>query len=212
MFATTYVCEKLFSTIKIVKTKFRSRLTDKFLRDQLRLAVILRHFINILGYLASESNEGNNSGEISPGSSTESYPAFAHIGLRENSGKNLNQRYFYTAAAKVACHVHTMRHYCVDKHYFVVKVNLLMLKKIVFFTNKTAALPVDDEFQKLWRSVVVESMDNLKIEEYLEKQGIRSMEDHGPKKATLHKRKKSNQSKKQRDEHLADTLEMYDDK
>ncbi|KAJ4434577.1 hypothetical protein ANN_23139 [Periplaneta americana] len=34
MFATTYVCEKLFSTMKIVKTKFRSRLTDKYLRDQ----------------------------------------------------------------------------------------------------------------------------------------------------------------------------------
>ncbi|KAJ4432154.1 hypothetical protein ANN_20770 [Periplaneta americana] len=29
---------------------------------------------------------------MSPGSSTESYPAFAHIGLRENPGKNLNQR------------------------------------------------------------------------------------------------------------------------
>ncbi|KAJ4439761.1 hypothetical protein ANN_07889 [Periplaneta americana] len=28
---------------------------------------------------------------MSPGSSTESYPALAHIGLRENSGKNLNQ-------------------------------------------------------------------------------------------------------------------------
>ncbi|KAJ4433437.1 Transcription initiation factor IIE subunit beta [Periplaneta americana] len=61
-------------------------------------------------------------------------------------------------------------------------------KKIVFFTNKAAALPVDDEFHKLWRSVVVESTDNLKIEEYLEKQGIHSMEDHRPKKATLHKR------------------------
>ncbi|KAJ4448894.1 hypothetical protein ANN_00285 [Periplaneta americana] len=90
-------------------------------------------------------------------------------------------------------------------------------KKIVFFTNKTAALPVDDEFRKLWRSVVVASTDNLKIEEYLEKQGIRSMEDHGPKKATLHKGKKPNQRKKQlkkpRDnEHLADTLETYDDK
>ncbi|KAJ4446888.1 hypothetical protein ANN_13588 [Periplaneta americana] len=31
------------------------------------------------------------SGEMSPGSSTESYPAFARIGLRENPGKNLNQ-------------------------------------------------------------------------------------------------------------------------
>ncbi|KAJ4434672.1 hypothetical protein ANN_23240 [Periplaneta americana] len=28
---------------------------------------------------------------MSPGSSTESYPAFARIGLRENPGKNLNQ-------------------------------------------------------------------------------------------------------------------------
>ncbi|KAJ4452127.1 hypothetical protein ANN_03645 [Periplaneta americana] len=33
----------------------------------------------------------DNAGEMSPGSSTESYPAFAHIGLRENPGKNLNQ-------------------------------------------------------------------------------------------------------------------------
>ncbi|KAJ4436805.1 hypothetical protein ANN_16937 [Periplaneta americana] len=33
MFAVTYVCEKLFSTMKIVKIKFRSRLTDKYLRD-----------------------------------------------------------------------------------------------------------------------------------------------------------------------------------
>ncbi|KAJ4436949.1 hypothetical protein ANN_17081 [Periplaneta americana] len=30
-------------------------------------------------------------GEMNPGSNTESYPAFAHIGLRENPGKNLNQ-------------------------------------------------------------------------------------------------------------------------
>ncbi|KAJ4440837.1 hypothetical protein ANN_10684 [Periplaneta americana] len=30
---------------------------------------------------------GDNAGEMSPGSSTESYPAFAHVGLRENPGK-----------------------------------------------------------------------------------------------------------------------------
>ncbi|KAJ4427962.1 hypothetical protein ANN_23975 [Periplaneta americana] len=34
---------------------------------------------------------GDNAGEMSPGSSTESNPAFAHIELRENTGKNLNQ-------------------------------------------------------------------------------------------------------------------------
>ncbi|KAJ4442225.1 hypothetical protein ANN_12091 [Periplaneta americana] len=38
-----------------------------------------------------KANEGDNAGEMSPWSSTESYPAFARIGLRENSGKNLNQ-------------------------------------------------------------------------------------------------------------------------
>ncbi|KAJ4432464.1 hypothetical protein ANN_21083 [Periplaneta americana] len=42
-------------------------------------------------YLASEWDERVNAGELSPGSSTESYPAFAHIGLRENPGKNLKQ-------------------------------------------------------------------------------------------------------------------------
>ncbi|KAJ4434710.1 hypothetical protein ANN_23278 [Periplaneta americana] len=35
--------------------------------------------------------DSDNAGEMSPGSKTESYPAFAHFGLRENSGKNLNQ-------------------------------------------------------------------------------------------------------------------------
>ncbi|KDR19867.1 Transcription initiation factor IIE subunit beta, partial [Zootermopsis nevadensis] len=90
-------------------------------------------------------------------------------------------------------------------------------KKIVFYNDKTAALPVDEEFQKLWRSVAVESMDDQKIEEYLEKQGIRSMQDHGLKKPVLHKRKKPNQRKKHlkrpRDnEHLADVLETYDEK
>ncbi|KAJ4447345.1 hypothetical protein ANN_09350 [Periplaneta americana] len=33
----------------------------------------------------------DNAGEMSPGSSTESYPAFARTGLKENPGKNLNQ-------------------------------------------------------------------------------------------------------------------------
>ncbi|KAJ4450471.1 hypothetical protein ANN_01896 [Periplaneta americana] len=35
--------------------------------------------------------DGDNAGEMSPGSSTESYPAFARIGLTENPRKNLNQ-------------------------------------------------------------------------------------------------------------------------
>ncbi|KAJ4435912.1 hypothetical protein ANN_18532 [Periplaneta americana] len=51
----------------------------------------LRRCINILGYSASEYNEGDNAGEMSPGPSTDSYPAFAHIELKENLGINLNQ-------------------------------------------------------------------------------------------------------------------------
>ncbi|XP_063227978.1 general transcription factor IIE subunit 2 [Bacillus rossius redtenbacheri] len=89
-------------------------------------------------------------------------------------------------------------------------------KKIVFYNDKTALLPVDEEFQKLWRSIAVESIDDQKIDEYLEKQGIRSMQDHGPKKVAPHKRKKPNQRKKHlkkpRDnEHLADVLETYEE-
>ncbi|KAJ4435655.1 hypothetical protein ANN_18271 [Periplaneta americana] len=48
-------------------------------------------YVESFGYLASEGDECDNAGEMSPGSSTESYPSFAHIGLRGNPGKNLNQ-------------------------------------------------------------------------------------------------------------------------
>ncbi|XP_011299401.1 transcription initiation factor IIE subunit beta [Fopius arisanus] len=89
-------------------------------------------------------------------------------------------------------------------------------KKIVFYNDKTAQLPIDEEFQKLWRAVAVDAMDDQKIDEYLEKQGIRSMQDHGPKKPAPIKRKKPNNKrknlKKPRDnEHLADVLETYDE-
>ncbi|KAJ4444990.1 hypothetical protein ANN_06789 [Periplaneta americana] len=39
---------------------------------------------------------------MSPGSSTESYPAFARIGLRENPGKNLNQ---VTSPTRIRTHL-----------------------------------------------------------------------------------------------------------
>lgn len=89
-------------------------------------------------------------------------------------------------------------------------------KKVLFYNDRTASLPIDEEFQKLWRSVAVDAMDDAKIDEYLEKQGIRSMQDHGPKKMMPQKRKKAGQRKKQfkrpRDnEHLADVLENYED-
>ncbi len=89
-------------------------------------------------------------------------------------------------------------------------------KKVVFYNDKTANLTIDEEFQKHWRSVSVENMDDEKIEEYLEKQGIKSMQDHGIKKKVMPiKRKKpvnrNRQFKKPREnEHLADVLENYD--
>ncbi|KAJ4442709.1 hypothetical protein ANN_04298 [Periplaneta americana] len=58
-------------------------LRSEFERLQTTPKVILRRCINIFGYLASR--------EMSPGSSAESYPAFAQVGLRENPGKNLYQ-------------------------------------------------------------------------------------------------------------------------
>lgn len=90
-------------------------------------------------------------------------------------------------------------------------------KKVLFYNDRTATMVIDDEFQKLWRSVAVDAMDDAKIDEYLEKQGIRSMQDHGPKKLIApNRRKKVGQRKKQfkkpRDnEHLADVLETYED-
>ncbi|EDX09203.1 general transcription factor IIE subunit 2 [Drosophila simulans] len=88
-------------------------------------------------------------------------------------------------------------------------------KKILFYNDRTANFSVDDEFQKLWRSATVDAMDDAKIDEYLEKQGIRSMQDHGLKKAIPKRKKAANkkrQFKKPRDnEHLADVLEVYED-
>jgi transcription initiation factor TFIIE subunit beta len=89
-------------------------------------------------------------------------------------------------------------------------------KKVLFYNDRTCNFIVDEDFQKLWRSVTVDAMDDNKIDEYLEKQGIRSMQDQGPKKPLVPKRKKPQNKKKMfkkpRDnEHLADVLEVYED-
>ncbi|XP_057333202.1 general transcription factor IIE subunit 2 [Microplitis mediator] len=110
-----------------------------------------------------------------------------------------------------------------DKHLKNLQNDILFIhrpldkKKIVFYNDKGTTMQIDEEFQKLWRAVAVDAMDDQKIDEYLQKQGIRSMQDHGPKKPAPMKRKKPNNKRKQlkkpRDnEHLADVLETYDDK
>ncbi|XP_018593351.1 transcription initiation factor IIE subunit beta isoform X2 [Scleropages formosus] len=87
-------------------------------------------------------------------------------------------------------------------------------KKILFYNDKHCQFVVDEEFQKLWRSIPVDSMDEEKIEEYLKKQGISSMQETGPKKAMpMQKRKKPGTQKKRRfkthNDHLAGVLEDY---
>lgn len=55
---------------------------------------------------------------------------------------------------------------------------------VMVYTNlwKNNCCLLGIEFQKLWRSVTVDSMDEEKIEEYLKRQGISSMQESGPKK------------------------------
>ena len=44
-------------------------------------------------------------------------------------------------------------------------------KEVLFYFDHTSDFRVDDEFVKLWRSVAVDSLDDDKIDEYLDKQG-----------------------------------------
>lgn len=87
-------------------------------------------------------------------------------------------------------------------------------KEVMFYHDHTSDFKVDDEFQKLWRSVTVDSLDDEKIDEYLEKQGIRSMQDLGIRRpAAKHIRKKGGGKRKNRgpkdNDHLKDVLEDY---
>lgn len=86
-------------------------------------------------------------------------------------------------------------------------------KKILFYYDHSTDFEIDDEFIKQWRSVSVDGVDDAKIEEYLDKQGIRSMQDDGLKKMNHPKRKKGQQKRKNRapkdNEHMADILQDY---
>ena len=88
-------------------------------------------------------------------------------------------------------------------------------KKIMFYNDKTALMPIDEEFQKLWRAVAVDGIDDNKIEEYLEKSGIRSMQDTSVKVMPKLKQRKGVAKKKifkkpRDNDHLKDVLETYD--
>lgn len=91
-------------------------------------------------------------------------------------------------------------------------------KKVVFYNDKSNHLQIDEEFQKLWRSVAVDGIDEQKIEEYLTKQGITSMQElgGGRKGIPIQKRKKPANKRarnfKKTNDHVADILQDYSDK
>jgi len=89
-------------------------------------------------------------------------------------------------------------------------------KKVVFFHDHTSDFKVDEEFQKLWRSVAVEGLDDAKIDEYLDKQGIKSMTDQGAAgrkvmQKKLRKKPARRRAKPKDNEHMADVLEDYNE-
>ncbi|ESO87811.1 hypothetical protein LOTGIDRAFT_127089 [Lottia gigantea] len=84
-------------------------------------------------------------------------------------------------------------------------------KKILFYNDKYCKITVDEEFQKLWRSVPVEGLDDKKIEEYLDKRGMTSMQDMSSHKVTPKRKKGSRKNKtfKKHNDHLDGLLEDY---
>ncbi|BFZ14114.1 hypothetical protein BsWGS_17153 [Bradybaena similaris] len=97
---------------------------------------------------------------------------------------------------------------------FVVTVQRPQDKKLVLFYNdRCCRFTVDEYFQNMWRSVAVDVLDEHKIEEYLNKQGITSMEASGHKRiSSLPKRKKGKQKPrafKKHNDHLEGVLQDY---
>jgi len=100
----------------------------------------------------------------------------------------------------------------------IVLTRLTDKKKVVYYNDTSMALKVEEDFQKLWRSVAVDGIDEQKIEEYLQKQGITSMQDMsgGRKGVPIQKRKKPATKRvrnfKKTNDHVADILQDYSDK
>lgn len=104
----------------------------------------------------------------------------------------------------------------VDKNLIILVTRPVDKKKVLFYNDQSLKFNVDEEFQKAWRSIAVEGMDEAKIEEYLKNHGINSMQDVNLKKPLpLHKGKNSKKRKqnfKKLNNHLGDILQDYSDK
>lgn len=88
-------------------------------------------------------------------------------------------------------------------------------KLIVFYRPKGKEFQVDEEFVKYWRGVAVDGIDDGKVEEYLKKHGITSMQDTPGRRVVgkdLKRKKGKQRAKIVNNEHLKDVLEDYSDK
>merc|ERR1719319_1086460 len=83
-------------------------------------------------------------------------------------------------------------------------------RKSCFFHDDGDDFDVSDEFVKLWRSVTVDGQDDIKIDEYLSKNGITSMEDQSRLNGPI-KRKPIKRNMKKRKVALKDNLHVAPD-
>ena len=84
-------------------------------------------------------------------------------------------------------------------------------KQIAFYNDRSCDIVIDEEFQKLWRAVTVDSIDDNKIEEYLNNHGIASMQETVKKPVALKRKKGSRKRRKfnAHNDHLGDMLKDY---
>lgn len=102
----------------------------------------------------------------------------------------------------------------VDNEHIVVITRPNDKQKIVFYNEGKQDIKVDKEFVELWRSLPVDALSDDKIEEYLEKHGIQSIQDLASKKMEpVQKRRKvmrrPNKNFKAHNEHMKDILQDY---
>jgi transcription initiation factor TFIIE subunit beta len=105
----------------------------------------------------------------------------------------------------------------VDNDFIVVITRQIDKKKVVFYNEGKQEEKIDEEFVKLWRSISVDGVADDKIEEYLEKHGIKSIQDLESKKMEpIQKRRKimrkPNKNFKAHNDHMKDILEDYSEK
>lgn len=88
-------------------------------------------------------------------------------------------------------------------------------KQIIFYHDKGIQFPVEREFVQLWRNTSVDGLQDDNIEEYLNKQGIKSMKDTNVGRGPIRRKTKARKSRATKisdNQHLAGVLENYDEK